>query len=147
MTHSRPLLARSGRMTGVAKDRDYSDRSRLDKLGVKPGSVVSVLGVRDEDFLDELERREADVSLRLRKGSDLLFLLAEDPDALSRLTRLERSMKRGGAIWVVSPRGRPEIRDVVVIEAAKQVGLVDTKVVRFSETHTALKLVIPVARR
>jgi 3-polyprenyl-4-hydroxybenzoate decarboxylase len=147
MTHSRPLLARSGRMTGVAKDRDYSDRSRLDKLGVKPGSVVSVLGVRDEDFLDELERREADVSLRLRKGSDLLFLLAEDPDALSRLARLERSMKRGGAIWVVSPRGRPEIRDVVVIEAAKRVGLVDTKVVRFSETHTALKLVIPLARR
>jgi hypothetical protein len=131
----------------VPKDRDYSDRSRMDKLGVKHGSVVSVLGVRDRDFFDELERREADVSLRPRKDSDVLFLLAEGPEALSKLPRLERSMKRGGAIWVVSPRGRPEIRDVVVIEAAKRAGLVDTKVVRFSETHTALKLVIPLARR
>jgi hypothetical protein len=134
-------------MSGVAKDRDYSGRSRMDKLGVKPGSVVSLLGLTDEGFLDELEQREADVSNRPRKESDLLFFLAEDPEALSKLARLETSIKRDGAIWVVSPRGQPEIRDVVVIEAAKQVGLVDTKVVRFSETHTALKLVIPLAHR
>ncbi len=31
--------------------------------------------------------------------------------------------------------------------AAKKAGLVDVKVVSFSATHTALKLVIPVARR
>jgi len=36
---------------------------------------------------------------------------------------------------------------VHVIAAAKEAGLVDVKVVRFSDTHTALKLVIPVARR
>lgn len=119
----------------------------MDKLGVKSGSVVGLLGVTDEEFLEELKLREADVSLRPRKESDLLFLLAEDREALSKLSRLEASMKRDGAIWVVSPRGRPEIGDVVVIEAAKQAGLVDTKVVRFSETHTALKLVIPLARR
>jgi hypothetical protein len=134
-------------MSCVPKERDYSGRSRMDKLGVKPGAVVGVLGVTDGDFLDELKVRDAEVSLRPRKESDLLFLLAEDREALSKLSRLEASMKRNGAIWVISPRGRPEIGDVVVIEAAKQVGLVDTKVVRFSETHTALKLVIPLARR
>jgi hypothetical protein len=48
---------------------------------------------------------------------------------------------------VVSPKGRPEIGDVVVIAAAKRAGLVDNKVVRFSDTHTALRLVIPRARR
>lgn len=31
--------------------------------------------------------------------------------------------------------------------AGKEAGLVDIKVVRFSETHTALKFVIPLARR
>jgi hypothetical protein len=76
-----------------------------------------------------------------------VFLLAEDPAGLKKLAELEPLIKRNGSIWVVSPRGRPEIRDVVVIEAAKRAGLVDNKVVRFSDTHTALKLVIPVARR
>jgi len=41
-------------------------------------------------------------------------------------------------------RNRP---DVEVIDAAKAAGLVDNKVVSFSATHTALRLVIPVARR
>jgi len=34
-----------------------------------------------------------------------------------------------------------------VMAAGKAVGLVDTKTVSFSVTHTALKWVIPVARR
>jgi 3-polyprenyl-4-hydroxybenzoate decarboxylase len=131
----------------VADERDYSARSRTEKLGVKPGSIVSVLGVKDEDFLAELEQAGADVSLRRRRGADLVFLLAEDPSSLTKLTRLEPLIERNGAIWVVSPKGRPEIRDVVVIEAAKRAGLVDNKVVRFSETHTALRLVVPRARR
>jgi release factor glutamine methyltransferase len=133
--------------TNVKKERDYSDRSRIQKLGVGPGSVVSVLGLRDPAFLEELEHAGAEVSLRRRKGADLVFLLAEDPAGLKKLAELEPLIKRNGSIWVVSPRGRPEIRDVVVIEAAKRAGLVDNKVVRFSDTHTALKLVIPVARR
>jgi hypothetical protein len=36
---------------------------------------------------------------------------------------------------------------VEVISAAKSAGLVDNKVASFSATHTALRLVIPVARR
>jgi hypothetical protein len=47
-------------------------------------------------------------------------------------------------VW---PRGLPDLKVLEVIAAAKAAGLVDTKVVRFSETDTALKLVIPVALR
>jgi hypothetical protein len=128
-------------------ERDYSSRSRMEKLGVKPGSLVAVLGLADPDFLAELERSGAEVSRRRRKGADLVFFLAEDPSALRKLAELEPSIKRNGAIWVVSPKGRPEIRDVVVIEAAKKAGLVDNKVVGFSYTHTALRLVVPISRR
>lgn len=34
-----------------------------------------------------------------------------------------------------------------VLQAGRQAGLTDTKVARFSGTHTALKFVIPLARR
>jgi hypothetical protein len=45
------------------------------------------------------------------------------------------------------PEGE-RVRDVDVMAAAREAGLVDTKVVAFSATHTALKLVIPrVARQ
>jgi hypothetical protein len=55
----------------------------------------------------------------------------------------------------VSPKGKsmlevpePErVRDVDVMAAAREAGLVDNKVVAFSATRTALKLVIPKSQR
>lgn len=68
--------------------------------------------------------------------------------ALKKLKSLQDHIRKDGAIWVVSLNGkRAKIRDVQVIAAAKAAGLVDNKVVAFSETHTALRLVIPVAMR
>ena len=128
-------------------DRILHPKSLIAKLGVRPGSKVAVLGVDDRDFLRQLSERTSDVSRRLRKACDLIFYRAETRDDLRRLPRLEESITRDGAVWVIHPKGTPAIRDVDVIAAAKDSGLVDTKVTRFSETHSALKLVIPVARR
>jgi hypothetical protein len=121
----------------------------LDKLGVKPDSKVAVLGVEDEVFLKRLQARTPDVSVgRARKDLDLIFYEANSRAELARLERLKGYLKSDGAIWVVSLKGKAaRIKDVDVIAAAIGAGLVDTKVVGFSETHTALKLMIPVARR
>jgi len=119
----------------------------LDKLGVRLGARVSVLGLRDGAFLD-LIRARADVSSRPRKDSDLIFLAADSPGELARLPALEPLIRRDGAIWVVSRKGKAAtVRDVDVIAAAKRASLIDNKVASFSETHTSLRLVVPRARR
>ncbi len=129
-------------------ERIRNPRTLTDKLGVKPGSRVSILGVEDANFVKLLDQRTDDVTIgRAAKGSDLIFYEADSARDLARLRRLEPAIDRAGAVWVVSPRGDPSIQDVHVIAAAKEAGLVDVKVVRFSGTHTAIKLVIPVARR
>jgi hypothetical protein len=125
-----------------------SPKSLLDKLGVKPGSRVVVLGVDDAAFLRDLEARAGDVSKgRPRKDADFVFYAAETPADLKKVASLVPCLKPAGALWIVSPKGKPEIKDTVVMAAAKAAGLTDTKVVRWSGTHTALKFVIPVAKR
>jgi len=121
----------------------------LDKLGVKPGSRVAILGVDDPDFRSVLADRTTDVTEdRPTPDTDLVFLAADSVDQLLRIGDLQRALKPNGAIWVVSRKGKAAtLRDVDVIDAAKSVGLVDNKVVSFSPTHTALRLVIPLARR
>ena len=114
---------------------------------MRPGHRVSVLGIRDEGFLSDLRARGADVSMRRRKGSDLMFLAVDDVARLAAIGSLEPFLQRDGAVWVVYPKGRPEIPEVEVIRAGVDQGLVDNKVVRFSDTHTGLRFVIPVARR
>jgi hypothetical protein len=50
-------------------------------------------------------------------------------------------------VWAIYPKGRRELSEDTVRAAGRRAGLVDVKVVRFSETLGALKLVIPRARR
>src|SRR5262245_46240631 len=124
--------------------------SRLDKLGVKPGSTVAVIGVTDKTFLDEVSARAARVSRTppvAPASVDLIFYGATHRDALNRLGALSKLMVSNGALWVVRPKGRPEITEAETMAAGKRAGLVDVKVVSFSDTHTAEKFVVPLAKR
>ena len=126
----------------------YSKRSRLDKLGVKPGMRVAVLGVEEHDFLAELGERTAEIATgRARKETEIVFFGVEAPAPLARLATLQRSIRKDGAIWVLWPKGQKHITEGMIRDAALAHGLVDIKVVAFSERLSGLKLVIPVARR
>ena len=121
----------------------------LDKLGVKPGARVAIIRIHDEVFRALLPERTTDITEGTPlPQSDLIFLAADSIDELLEIGTLQESLVPNGAIWVVSRKGKQAtLRDVDVIDAAKSVGLVDNKVASFSDTHTAQRLVIPVARR
>jgi hypothetical protein len=122
--------------------------SRLDKLGVKPDWRVSALGIADQAFLRELEQTVAQLSIgRALKSSDAIFFGVTKEAELARLGALKQSLKPNGALWVIRPKGRPEISERAVMAAGRAAGLVDVKVVAFSTTHTAEKFVIPAAAR
>jgi|ERR1700728_4049905 hypothetical protein len=131
-----------------APERDYSHRLLSDKLGVKPGQKIAVLGVESAEFLSELAARVPEYSRGKRlNGADLIFFSAEATADLAQLSSLARSMQKDGAIWVVYPKGQKHIREMDVITAGKSAGLTDNKVCSFSSTHTALRFCIPVAKR
>ena len=122
-------------------------KTRVDKLGVKPGNRVALVRVPDDGFAEQLAGRGAEIVPLDGGACDVVFFGAESLDDLAELHALERSLARNGAVWVVAPKGRRDVREADVLAAGKDAGLVDTKVVRFSDTHTAHKFVIPVARR
>jgi hypothetical protein len=130
-------------------ERIRAPKTLLDKLDLRPGHAVAILGGRDAGFVKELGVRVGSVTLgRVPKAVDVVFLWAETPTALKRLGALTKSIARDGAIWVIHPKGSAaRLRDVDIFAVARKVGLTATKVARFSETHTAEKLVIPVAKR
>lgn len=122
--------------------------SRLQKIGVKPDWRTAALNIDDPGFLAELEGAAASVSIgRVVKNCDAIFFGASAAAQLSRLPVLKRCLKPNGALWVVRPKGRPDISEAAVMQAGKAAGLVDVKVVSFSPTHTAEKFVIPVKAR
>jgi hypothetical protein len=119
----------------------------LDKLGIGPGQRVVVLGVKDDRFPSQLREIGASVSTRAVKDADAIFLGAETLAGLAGMRQLVANIKRDGAIWTVTPKGKDGIKDVDIVGIAKAAGLVALKVVSFSETHSANKFVIPKAQR
>lgn len=123
-------------------------RGRMDKLGVKPGMRVSVLGVEEKLFWKELEERIDNINDgKLLKDADLVFFYADDAAQLKRLRELQKTIQPAGAIWVVWPKGQPQVKEDHIRAVALSANLVDVKVCAFSETLSALKLMIPRAKR
>ncbi|MGA0605089.1 DUF3052 domain-containing protein [Phenylobacterium sp. VNQ135] len=126
-------------------DAILNPKGRLDKIGVKPGMRAAVIGVTDETFTAELADRGA-VPVEALKELDLLFYGADSQAELDRIAELVPSLGPGGALWVVSRKGKAAtVKDIHVLAAARGAGLVDNKVVGFSDTLTALRFVRPKA--
>jgi hypothetical protein len=129
-------------------DKITNPPSRADKLGMKAGLTVLLVELSDPAFRAELVSRDVRIVTRAPAGgADAVFFAAERAAALNRLERLRLAIKPNGAIWVVRPKGQAGVSESAVLAAGKQAGLVDVKVVSFSDTHTAEKFVIPVAKR
>jgi hypothetical protein len=122
-------------------------KSRVEKLGVKAGARVSVLGVDDDAFLEELKRAGADVATRVRQQSDQMFFGVNSEKDLQRFAALLPSIVPDGALWAIRRKGLADASEAATMAAGKAAGLVDVKVARFSETHTAEKFVRTQASR
>jgi hypothetical protein len=123
-------------------------KSRIEKLGVKPGAKVSLLGDFDAEFLREIAGLTKSVTKgKVAVDSDGIFCAAELKKELAALAKITKSMRGAAALWIVYPKGQKHITENDVLAAGRKSGLKDVKVVGFSPTHTALKFVIPLSGR
>jgi hypothetical protein len=116
----------------------------FDKLGLKRETAVAALHMRDAAFLRDLQTRCVQSP---PSKADVILLGIEDGSELDRIAILAKVLQPHAAIWTIFPKGQKHIKQSDVMQATKAAGLVDVKVASFSATHTAMKMVIPVAKR
>jgi len=123
-------------------------KSVAEKLGVKPGSRISLFRLPSPELLKDARKSAADFAEdKPIKDSDVIFFGAETTSDLTRVRKLVSSLAGSGALWIVYPKRRKEITELQVLTAGREAGLLDIKVVGYSATHTALKFVRPKAKR
>ena len=133
-----------GRAAARWADRIANPPTVIDKLGLKPGQKAALLGIDDHDFAKQVEAVTG-VAPRRRatSGCDVVFLAADERKTLGRFPALRKVITPDGAVWIIRPKGSDRISENDVMAAGREAGLYDVKVVRFSDTHTAEKFVIP----
>ncbi len=120
----------------------------LEKIGVKPGATATLTGAVDPALPRQLAERGVKVVESPKAGSvDAVFFFTNDRDGLRGATTARSLMKPDGALWIIAPKGRQDIKEMDVIQTGRDLGLYDVKVVRYSATHTALKFVVPKTAR
>jgi hypothetical protein len=130
------------------RDKILHPKSRIEKLGIKPGAKVALLGKFDADFRDELKLLAGLVTRdKVAADAEAIFFAAESQKELSQVAKIAKSVKGAAELWIVYPKGQKNITENDVIAAGRKTGLKDVKVVGFSATHTALKFVIPLDKR
>jgi hypothetical protein len=130
------------------RDKILHPKSRIEKLGVKPESKVTLMGEFEPEFVRELAVLTKSVSKgKVTADAEWIFFASDSRGELGSLPRISKSMHGATALWIVYPKGQKQITENDVLVAGRKSGLKDVKVVGFSLTHTALKFVIPLSQR
>lgn len=125
-----------------------SPKTVVEKLGVKPGMKVVLVGRFETSFrTDVMNALGEKPGVKPVAGCDMVFVLMVHPNDTEKLETLMPAIYPDGALWAVYPKGRRDLSEDTIRKEAREYGLVDIKVVRVSEEMGALKLVIPKANR
>jgi hypothetical protein len=125
-----------------------STRSRVEKLGIKKDVDVLLLGIEeDKAFVKELRSAGASIRTSGAQQADMIFAVFRRREDLRRLPPLVPRLKAAGVLWTLRPKGSKDLTEAEMMRAGQDAGLVDVKVVSFSDTLTAEKFVVPLAKR
>ena len=141
------LVIQAGEQAEAWAEKIRTPTPRAKKLGLKAGASVALFGLVDPLLAAEVESAGGHL-VALQAGVDLVFFGVQTPDELLCLPALAQRLAPAGALWVVRTKGRSaSVSEQAVRTAARSAGLVDVKVVAFSDTQSADKFVIPLAER
>lgn len=123
-------------------------KALIEKLGVDATKKVVVFGTLDPDLRAELVESGAAIAKTTRsKQQHVAFLPVTKRKDLEKLDAARAAIREDGAIWIVYPKGREDPSERDVLTAGRTRELTDDKVAKVTDALTAVRFVIPVAKR
>jgi hypothetical protein len=143
------------RETETERQARYAARNVTDKLGVKPGQRLRVVGTGNPDLLARVRARLGRRIANQETIADIVLYWPRSAEEITTtLAALKQQIEPAGGIWVFSAkRGHerfsraPYLPDSVLIPSGLAAGLVDNKVCSISEHDSAMRFVIRRADR
>jgi hypothetical protein len=133
----------------MAPDTNYSHRSAVQKLGVRPGDRVEVVG----DVGPGLRRDVKEASGRglVRSGElDMAIVLVQSmEDAEEAFDAYRARMRDTGSLWLITrKRGHDRyVNQMLLVPGAKKRALIDNKTCSLDDERSGIRFVIPRALR
>ena len=133
----------------MAQERDYSHRTVVQKLGLKPDQRVEIAG----DVGAGLRRDAKDAVGRglVRSGvlDGAIVLVESEDEGREALVRYRARLRDTGFLWVITRKRGHEhyLNQMMLVPHAKQLGLIDNKTCSIDDERSGIRFVVPRALR
>jgi hypothetical protein len=130
-------------------ERDYSHRSTVQKLAVKPDERLEVAGDIGAPLRKDLREVLGRGFIKTGELDGAIVLVESLEDGLGALSRLRPRLRDTGYIWLVTwKRGHGSYVDQMkLVPIGKSLGLIDNKTCSIDDERSGIRFVVPRALR
>ncbi len=130
-------------------DKDYSHRSAVEKLGVKPDERIEITGDVGAGLRGDVKNAAGRGLVRAGTLDGAVVMVESLEEAQEALVRYRARLRESGYLWLVTrKRGHDGyLNQVAIVPHAKRVGLIDNKTCSIDAERSGIRFVVPRALR
>jgi hypothetical protein len=133
----------------VHEERDYSHRTAVQKLGIKPAQRVEVTGDVGSGLRRDVKQAVGRGLVRSGELDGAIVLVESEDEAKEALVRYRARLRDTGYLWVITRKRGHEsyLNQMALVPHAKRLGLIDNKTCSIDEDRSGIRFVVPRALR
>ena len=130
-------------------ERDYSHRTAVQKLGVKPAQRVEVIGDVGSGLRRDVKQAVGRGLVRSGELDGAIVLVESEDEGREALVRYRARLRDTGYLWVITRKRGNEsyLNQMTLVPHAKRLGLIDNKTCSIDEDRSGIRFVVPRALR
>ena len=131
------------------EERDYSHRTAVQKLGIKPEQRVEVTGDVGSGLRRDVKQAVGRGLVRSGELDGAIVLVESEEAAKEALVHYRARLRDTGYLWVITrKRGHDSyLNQMALVPHAKRLGLIDNKTCSIDEDRSGIRFVVPRALR
>jgi hypothetical protein len=133
----------------MAQERDYSHRTAVQKLGVKPEERVEISGDVGPGLRKDVKETLGRGLVRSGELDGAIVLVESLDEAKEALVRYRHRLRDSGYLWILTRKRGHEryLNQMTLVPHAKKIGLIDNKTCSIDDDRSAIRFVVPRAQR
>jgi hypothetical protein len=133
----------------MVQERDYSHRSAVQKLGIKPEQRVEIAGDVGSSLRRDVKEAVGRGLVRSGELDGAIVLVESEEEGKEALVRYRARLRDTGYLWVITRKRGHEsyLNQMTLVPHAKRLGLIDNKTCSIDDERSGIRFVVPRALR
>jgi len=129
----------------MQKERDYSHRTTVQKLGVREGERIEVSGDVGPGLRRDVKEALGRGLVRSGELDGAIVLVESEEEGKEALVRYRPRLRETGYLWMITrKRGHDRyLNQMLLVPHAKRLGLIDNKTCSIDDERSGIRFVIP----